>query len=176
MKRLLIAALAATTFTAGIGAADAAEFFYRYRGMGPQIASADTEEPQAPDVPSAMPGRLVTPVFNWDRGGIVAGDGTNISIWVFVPDVDLFIFNLDPSSDLENFTVSKVAETINATTTAGSSAGDLPFTASAEDGRLVLTTHGTGSAACIEIMDVMSTDPSASIGFSSVPMICGTEG
>src|SRR5690606_20507397 len=40
MKRLLIAALAATTFTAGIASADAAEFFYRYRGTGPQVVAA----------------------------------------------------------------------------------------------------------------------------------------
>src|SRR5690606_24232464 len=49
MKRILIAALAATTMLGGIASADAAEFFYRYRGMGPVAVAA------APSLPADLP-------------------------------------------------------------------------------------------------------------------------
>jgi hypothetical protein len=45
---ILKIALAAGTVLAGVGSADAAEFIFRYRGMGPQVAMAEPEEPEAP--------------------------------------------------------------------------------------------------------------------------------
>jgi hypothetical protein len=46
---ILKIALAAGTVLAGVHAASAAEYVFRYRGMGPQVASIETpEEPGAP--------------------------------------------------------------------------------------------------------------------------------
>jgi hypothetical protein len=76
MKRILLTILAAGTMLAGVAHADATEFFYRYRGMGPQVASVET--PEVPETPADEYKNAFSLGASW-------GGGTPVTVDITLP-------------------------------------------------------------------------------------------